>query len=282
MPAILKPILGSESWLESAAFFFVSGLVLYVLSAGSSYLYYHWLRRDRFFPASERRSDERRWLLREWGWSLFNLAGNALLIAPIHQLVLQGKSRIYVDVHAYGWGYLAFSVVLLLLVTEGLVYGAHRLLHVPWLYRHLHVHHHKFRVPSPWTGMAFHPLDSFLQSLPLHLCAFLFPVHVALYLGFLTFLQLWATFIHERVTWVTWGGLLFTAHHTVHHRFNKYNYGQFTTLFDRLFGTHRSPDGLVYDGALGAAQRGRSKPAATVQPVATGRTGDDDEVRIFT
>jgi sterol desaturase/sphingolipid hydroxylase (fatty acid hydroxylase superfamily) len=37
--------------------------------------------------------------------------------------------------------------------------------------------------------------------------------------------------------------------HTLHHKLNKYNYGQFFTFSDRLFGTYKSSEGLVYDGA---------------------------------
>jgi sterol desaturase/sphingolipid hydroxylase (fatty acid hydroxylase superfamily) len=63
------------------------------------------------------------------------------------------------------------------------------------------------------------------------------------------FLQVWSTFIHERVTWVRWGFINYTAHHTLHHKANKYNYGQFFTVCDRLWGTYKAPLGLVYDGA---------------------------------
>ncbi|KAJ2544229.1 c-5 sterol desaturase, partial [Coemansia sp. RSA 1853] len=37
------------------------------------------------------------------------------------------------------------------------------------------------------------------------------------------------------------------AHHTVHHLYFNYNYGQFTTLFDRLFNTYRKPSQEIYD-----------------------------------
>src|SRR5580692_8463253 len=102
---------------------------------------------------------------------------------------------------------------------------------------------------STWTSMAFHPLDSFAQAAPHHLLAFVLPLHVSVYAFFIMFLQVWSTFIHERVTWVRWGAINFTAHHTLHHKQNKWNYGQFFTFCDRIFGTYRNPSGLVYDGA---------------------------------
>ena len=75
------------------------------------------------------------------------------------------------------------------------------------------------------------------------------PLHLSVYAFFLVFLQVWSTFIHERVTWVRWGAINYTAHHTLHHKINKSNYGQFLTFSDRLFGTYKDPEGLVYDGA---------------------------------
>jgi lathosterol oxidase len=97
--------------------------------------------------------------------------------------------------------------------------------------------------------MAFHPLDSFAQAAPHHLLAFILPLHVSVYAFFIMFLQVWSTFIHERVTWVRWGAVNYTSLHTLHHKLNKYNYGQFFTFSDRLFGTYKSSEGLVYDGA---------------------------------
>lgn len=81
------------------------------------------------------------------------------------------------------------------------------------------------------------------------LLIFLLPLHVSVYAFFLMFLQVWSTLIHERVTWVRWGAINYTAHHTLHHKLNKTNYGQFFTACDRLFGSYKSPEGLVYDGA---------------------------------
>ena len=44
------------------------------------------------------------------------------------------------------------------------------------VYKHLHKLHHRWIVPTPFASHAFHWLDSFLQSSPYHLYAFLFPI----------------------------------------------------------------------------------------------------------
>ena len=160
----------------------------------------------------------------------------------------------YFDVADHGWPYILLSVVMLLVVTETLVYWAHRSLHHRWMYKHIHFYHHQFRVTTPWTSVAFHPLDSFMQAAPTHLCVFLFPMHVAVYAVALTYLTLWSVLIHERVTFVRWGLINYTMHHTAHHKFNKYNYGQYLTIWDRLMGTYKNPVGLVEDGYDTVAQ----------------------------
>ncbi len=249
MHTLVASVFAPETILGCFAVLFVGGLLLYIASAGGSYLYCWVLRGDRYFPPEQRRRGEWGELKKEWRWSLYNLLGNAVLTAPIYILIVHGRSKIYFQIADHGLPYLFFSIGLLLAITELLVYWAHRLLHRSVLYRRFHVHHHQFRVPSPWTSMAFHPLDSFAQAAPHHLCAFLFPMHVSVYFSAILLLQVWSTFIHGRVSWARAPLLNYTAHHTVHHKFNQYNYGQFFTLCDRVFGTYKSPAGVVYDGA---------------------------------
>lgn len=254
MPPVLEAILAPKTVLGSFAVLMIGGVFFYLLTSGTSWLYYCVWRRERFFPGQsgqlEREKTQRK---TEWLWAFYNLLGNAVITAPIHHLIVTGHSKVYFDVGARGgpfggWGYFFFSFVAILVFTEPLVYWAHRLLHHPVLYKHIHLHHHQFRTPSPWTSMAFHPLDSFAQAAPHHLFAFLFPVHVGVYMFFIMFLQLWSTFIHERVTWVRWSFINYTSHHTLHHKANKYNYGQFFTVCDRIFGSYKAPEGIVYDG----------------------------------
>ena len=56
----------------------------------------------------------------------------------------------------------------------------------------LHVRHHKFRVATPLASMAFHPLDSFAQALPHHLCAFMLPLNTWVYHSYVTAVMIWA------------------------------------------------------------------------------------------
>ena len=95
-------------------------------------------------------------------------------------------------------------------------------------------------------SLSFNPLDSFFQALPHHLCAFLFPLHAGVSLLFISFVTIWAVAIHDRVSLVRHPWLNYTGHHTIHHHFSKYNYGQFFTFWDRVGGTYRAPEGDVF------------------------------------
>jgi len=212
----------------------VGGCVFYLLLASLSDLVLRRTGRAREVDRALRR--------KELLWSTIGIVGTAVLSTPLQYLVAHGRSKVYVDVGAHGYGWLAASALLYLFVTETMIYWIHRFLHAPLLYRHVHRFHHAFRAPTPWTSFAFHPLDSFAQALPHYLCAFLFPVHLSIYLGMLVFVSVWTVLIHDGVSLVRHPAINYTGHHTAHHRYNKDNYGQFFTLWDRIGGTYRAPD----------------------------------------
>ena len=163
---------------------------------------------------------------------------------PIEVLILSGASEVYFSVAEHGWPYLLGSIFAVLAVAETSIYWIHRALHTRFLYRHLHVFHHRFREPTPLASLAFHPLDSFAQALPYHLCALLFPLHVWVYNGFVTLVTIWAIMIHDRIRWTPLSFVNHAGCHTAHHWYFRYNYGQFFTFSDRLCGTYHSPADL--------------------------------------
>lgn len=232
------------SWINTefgvpGLYFFMLGsaLAVYFLLSTASYLFFFRWKKARFHP--EYQADQAA-IMNSIKWAFYSAAGNSLLIIPIELLIVYGKSRIYTDVGDYGWGYLVLTIFLVLIITETLIYWIHRSLHTKFLYRHLHVYHHKFREPTPFVGLAFHPLDSFYQGLPLHLCAFLLPLNIWVYHGALIVITLWAVIIHDRVRLVPSEWINHTGCHTVHHWCFAHNYGQFFTFWDRICGTYRS------------------------------------------
>jgi lathosterol oxidase len=237
----------------------LGGVALFFILAGLSYLYFFVAKKGRFHPDYQPDRSENRSAIK---WSMIGIVGNAVLIAPIHYFVATGHSQIYYSVADHGWGYILLSVLILLVFTETCIYWIHRALHYGWLYDRLHKIHHKYQKPTPFVGLAFNPFDSFLQGLPHHISAFLFPLNIWVYLVSLSVVYLWAVAIHDRVSFVRWGIVNNTGRHTLHHWYYDYNFGQYTTIWDRLCGTHKSPfEGCedVHDGVLATAWDGEDR-----------------------
>ena len=168
-------------------------------------------------------------------------------------LEVRGYSNLYNGVEGgiYGWLFIVFSTFTFLMFTDCLIYWIHRGLHSKLLYKHLHKPHHRWLVPTPFASHAFHPIDGFLQSLPYHLYPFLFPLNKLLYLALFIFVNVWTVSIHDgdyRVPDLLKPFINGSAHHTDHHLFYNYNYGQFFTLWDRIGSSFKNPSAFEGEG----------------------------------
>jgi lathosterol oxidase len=238
---IYQSIYDAHGWLGLLAFSLAFGIGLYSAVASIAYAYYFCWRRGRFLPDYRPNRAE---LSQAILWSILGIVGNALLLLPIQILVARGYSRVYGEVAAHGWAYLLFSLVAVIVFAETGIYWIHRRLHMPPLYRWLHRYHHRYREPTPAVSFAFHPVDGFAQSTPYHIFAFLLPLHDWIYVGLIGFAAVWTLLIHNRVCWVAPRLINNTGCHTAHHWYNRHNYGNYFTLWDRLAGTYFDPAGL--------------------------------------
>lgn len=260
---------------ESPLWIFASiiggGIGLFLVLATLSYfLFFVWGRRT-FHPDYRKDVPEIREAIK---WSVIAAFGNAVLISPIHWALANGHGKIYFDVAEHGWGWIFASAILMVCMSETIIYFVHRTLHWGPFYRRLHYKHHEFKVPTPYVGLAFRPLDAFAQGLPHHICAFLFPVHAGVYLVSVTMVTVWAVMIHDRVSFVRWKGINYTGHHTLHHWYETGNFGQYFTFWDRVMGTYYDPEierADVPEGIVVRAQdaiAARDRAAAGVQRAA--------------
>src|SRR5262249_14698378 len=197
--------------------------------------------RERFVPGY--RFDRRRIRLAIL-WSIYGLVGNAVLVLPVQLMIVHGYFPLYDEIDACGWLYLLVSCIGALGFAETCIYWIHRALHTSFLYRTLHVHHHRFREPTPYVAFAFHPLDSFAQSTPYHLYALIVPLYGWAYLALFAFSMLWSLMIHDQVRWVPFRFINHTGCHTAHHWYCPYNYGNYFTFWDRLCGTYLDAEKL--------------------------------------
>lgn len=168
---------------------------------------------------------------------------------------LRPYNFLYSDFSQFSLGYYLFTFVVLFFFHDAYFYAIHRLMHWPPLFRHVHLVHHKSTNPSPWTAYAFHPLEALLEGAVIPLMTFLLPVHVSV-IGLLMLFQivfnvyghlgyeLFPKGFHH--TWVGRFVNTSVAHNQHHAKFHG-NYGLYTLIWDRLFGTVRQDYSEAFD-----------------------------------
>ncbi|KAL3425662.1 c-5 sterol desaturase [Phlyctema vagabunda] len=201
----------------------------------------------------------------------------ALLTTPFFLLEVLGYSKLYERTAEgpgawYDWA----QFPLFLLFTDFCIYFIHRGLHHPLIYKHLHKSHHKWIMPTPYASVAFNPFDGFMQSLPYHLYPFMFPLQKFAYLGLFLFVQIWTVFIHDGEYVANSPILNGAACHTMHHLYFNYNYGQYTTLWDRLGGSYRKPNEELFRRESKMGQKEWERQVKEMEKMVKEVEGSDD------
>lgn len=244
-------ILSRDNILRQAISLFsitwIFGLLTYFLFATLSYIY---IFDHRTFEHPKFLKNQIRLEIQQ---TMEALPVMALVTMPWFVAEVRGYSKMYADVQDYGWIYFVTQFPLFLLFTDSLIYLIHRALHSKYLYKRLHKPHHKWIMPTPFASHAFHPLDGYAQSLPYHIFPFIFPLHKYAYIALFGFINVWTVMIHDGEYFANDPVINGAACHSLHHLKFSCNYGQFTTLFDRLGGSYVPPNPELFDKALNKA-----------------------------
>lgn len=224
---------------QSAAFFGVVGLIWL--------LTWRWGARrlaGRRVPVRGKAFD-RAQLIHELKHSVVTLLVGGGLAVALGGLEVAGFARLSGGLGPGGaWG-AALTVVGLVLGNDLWFYGVHRMLHTPWLFKHVHCVHHRSVDVNPFTSYSFHAVEAAL------LTAWLVPVALVLPLpapvlglvqgiGFANNLMAHLGYELLPAWWLRAPGLRWTntaTFHSLHHTRHRGNFGLFTRLWDRLFGT---------------------------------------------
>lgn len=166
----------------------------------------------------------------------------AIITLPIFLAEVRGYGKLY-DTTSDGPGlwYDILQLPMFVIFTDFCIYWIHRGLHHPLVYKNVHKPHHKWIMPTPYASHAFHPLDGFAQGLPYHIFPFFFPLQKVTYVVLFVFVNFWTILIHDGEYVYNSKVINGAACHTLHHLYFNYNYGQYTTLWDRLGNSYRQP-----------------------------------------
>ncbi|MCJ1227742.1 c-5 sterol desaturase [Toensbergia leucococca] len=201
----------------------------------------------------------------------------ALFTTPFFLSEVRGCAKLYdapSDAPFALYNYLQFP--LFLAFTDFFIYWIHRGLHHPMVYKTLHKPHHKWIMPTPFASHAFHPLDGFAQSVPYHVFPFIFPLQKFAYIALFVFINIWTVFIHDGEYVANSPILNGAACHTMHHLYFNYNYGQFTTVWDRLGGSYRQPNEELFSRESKMSKAEWERQSREMEKVQKEVEGDDD------
>lgn len=172
------------------------------------------------------------------------VALNALVTAIGWWLWRAGYITIRRDMGIYAW----LDVVALLLIMDLAMYVTHRLAHLPGIYPLVHAVHHRYDRPRPLDLFVLNPLEVlgfgalWLGVIWLYTSSWLgMVVYLALnlafgivgHLGVEPLPRAWA-----RISLLKYIGT--STFHAGHHRDGRGNFGFYTLIWDRLFGTLHS------------------------------------------
>ena len=242
VPGVLLGILGFQ-------------VARYIVIAGGAFLLFWNAFADRnrarkIDPRKISRSD----ILREIRWSFLTF----LVFLVPGFLIVTGRRQGWIQLES---GPIAIQqalpfvglIAVMLLVHDFYFYWIHRWMHSRYLYRAFHEVHHRSLNPTPWAAFSFHPLEALLESAVVYVFVIFLPMHAAAIFVFQLVSLLMNVYGHlgydlTPAHWKTNRVLRFvntTRNHHWHHQRFSGNYGLYTTVWDRLFGTYRERDELV-------------------------------------
>ena len=173
----------------------------------------------------------------------------------IYLMVNKGWTQIYTDVETFGSWYIPASIVVLLFIHDTYFYWLHRWMHLPGVYKWLHIEHHRSHNPTPWAALTFDPLEALLEIAILPIIVLVMPLHPIALFAFTTISLMWNVIGHSGYEFFPKnfvrhpiGKWFNTAtHHNMHHRRANGNYGLYFNIWDRWMGTNHADYETQFD-----------------------------------
>ena len=191
---------------------------------------------------------------KKWDWPQFGyevlfsafMLGIANFIGvAVRFLVDRGYARILTEPLSWSTlGTIAWQFAVYFVLFDIYFYFLHRLMHTKALFW-VHKVHHRSKVPDPLTAFSFHPIEGLLTGGFVPLMVFFFDLHVYAIVIVNLYGVINSVLVHSgheifprwwyRKSVSKW--YLSPMFHDRHHIRWRHNFGAFTTIWDRLFGT---------------------------------------------
>eukprot|EP01094_Clydonella_sp_ATCC50884_P021032 TRINITY_DN4517_c0_g1_i1.p1 TRINITY_DN4517_c0_g1~~TRINITY_DN4517_c0_g1_i1.p1 ORF type:complete len:268 (-),score=102.63 TRINITY_DN4517_c0_g1_i1:130-933(-) len=174
-------------------------------------------------------------------WMLLNVVFNQCMSIGLNMLSYDRLKRMGMESGVEGiphWYTLIGQVVLCAFLYDFLFYCAHRIMHIPFLYRHFHYLHHSSHASIGLTQSYFHPVDFFVSGLAVLIPPLLVSKHIITQVVWNVVLILESLNAH---TGYNIPYLPDTRPHDMHHSHphRPANFGAFFAVWDTLLGTDK-------------------------------------------
>jgi len=138
----------------------------------------------------------------------------------------------------------AAQLLVAAVALDALQYHAHRAMHTPWLYAHVHRWHHELRAPRAYAALYNHPLESLLvDALGAVLVGELAALSPRWSVAFSCAATVKTVADHAgrargSARWRYWPTANDATYHAIHHERARVNFSQpFFTVWDHVYGT---------------------------------------------
>lgn len=228
----------------------------YYLVAGIGFLVFYFLLKNKIslkkiqlkFPKNK-----------DYGREIFYSSFTVIIFGVIVLLIIGNPTirpytQLYNNISDKGWLYYFGIFPLLFILHDTYFYWSHRIMHHKFLFKWVHLVHHKSTNPSPWCAYAFHPLEALVEQGIFILFVFAIPLHNSQIVIFFLLSIMYNVYGHlgweiypkgfNKTALGKW--LNTSVSHNQHHQYFKGNYSLYFLIWDRLMGTLR-PD---YDQAF--------------------------------
>jgi lathosterol oxidase len=242
-------------WDEFVLILLDNAVKYFFISLPFFLLYYVFFRKKVSYKKIQLKFPKVKDYARELGFSALSVI--IFSVPPLIMLysdAIRPHTTFYKHIDEHDTAYFILAFPLMLIMHDAYFYWAHRLMHHPWLFKMVHLVHHKSTNPSPWAAYAFHPFEAIVESMIFVIFLFTIPVHSIHLMWFFVISLVYNVYghlgfeIYPKGFNRHWLGkwLNTSVSHNQHHQYFEGNYGLYFTIWDRMMGTLR-PD---YDTAF--------------------------------
>jgi len=193
-------------------------------------------------------------ILRELRHSLIASVPLTLIVSIVYILGVYSLNKLYFNISDYSLIWFFGQIIVLMLILDFWFYVIHRIMHTKLVYRIVHKTHHLSTDPSPFASDSVHPFEAIFDAIFIVLTSLILPLHPLAIFIFVNISAIWSTIGHlgyeifpRAFTGSIFGKYLnFATVHNQHHKLFLYNFGYYTTIWDRIFDTlHPETDELI-------------------------------------